>query len=116
MSLQDCQYHMNIEGYKGNDVNSTTNDMYPEYLPPVHGCMIGRVAYNNPFSLATVDSTFYQQSDPCLTRREVIERYLTYCDFIQVRSLLYDICYCIFVRLFLSNICTIYETKILKIK
>jgi len=53
------------------------------YLHPVHGCMIGRAAYNNPFLLATVDSTYYHQPDPCLTRRQVVERYLDYCDRIQ---------------------------------
>lgn len=52
-------------------------------LPPVAGCMIGRAAYHNPFLLATVDSEFYGTPDPCLTRREVVERYLDYCDFIQ---------------------------------
>jgi tRNA-dihydrouridine synthase A len=52
-------------------------------LLPVHGVMIGRMAYNNPISFATADSTFYGVKDPCLTRRQIIDRYLTYCEWTQ---------------------------------
>ena len=45
-------------------------------LPPVAGCMIGRAAYNNPLLFATADSTFYGVSDPCLSRREIIDRHV----------------------------------------
>ena len=52
-------------------------------LPPVHGIMIGRAAFSNPFLLATADSTFYGTRDPCLTRRQVLYQYLDYCDWVQ---------------------------------
>jgi tRNA-dihydrouridine synthase A len=52
-------------------------------LPPVHGVMIGRMAYNNPVAFATADSTFYGVKDPCLTRRQIIENYIEYCEWCQ---------------------------------
>lgn len=54
-----------------------------EQLPGVHGVMIGRAAYNNPLMFATADSTFHGVSDPCLSRRQILERYMTYCDWAQ---------------------------------
>lgn len=56
--------------------------MNPSFINgnPVNGVMIGRSAYSNPLMFATADSTFYQTRDQCLTRRQVIEKYLTYCD------------------------------------
>jgi tRNA-dihydrouridine synthase len=52
-------------------------------LPAVHGVMIGRAAFNNPFLFATADSRFYGVPDPCLTRREVAQRYIKYCEWAQ---------------------------------
>ena len=52
-------------------------------LPPVIGCMLGRAVYHNPLLFATADSSFYNTPDPCLTRRDIIERYCSYCDWIQ---------------------------------
>jgi tRNA-dihydrouridine synthase A len=54
-----------------------------EHLPGIHGVMIGRAAYNNPLMFATADSTFHSVSDPCLSRRQILERYMTYCDWAQ---------------------------------
>jgi tRNA-dihydrouridine synthase A len=54
-----------------------------ESLPGVHGIMIGRAAYNNPLLLATADSVFFGQPDPCLTRRQILDRYISYCEWIQ---------------------------------
>jgi tRNA-dihydrouridine synthase A len=54
-----------------------------EVLPAVHGVMIGRAAYNNPSMFATADSEFYGVSDPCLTRRQVLEKYIDYCEWVQ---------------------------------
>lgn len=54
-----------------------------DLLPPVHGAMIGRVAYSNPLSLCTADSEFYGVNDPCLTRRQILERYIDYCEWCQ---------------------------------
>jgi tRNA-dihydrouridine synthase A len=56
------------------------HDTSDEPLPAVHGVMIGRMAYNNPLAFATADSTFYGVKDPCLTRREIIEKYMEYCE------------------------------------
>jgi tRNA-dihydrouridine synthase A len=54
-----------------------------ETLPSVHGVMIGRMAYNNPVAFATADSQYYGVRDPCLSRRQVLERYMDYCDWCQ---------------------------------
>lgn len=52
-----------------------------EWTPKVHGVMIGREAYNHPFSFSHADSTFYHtKTDPLPSRREVIERYLDYAE------------------------------------
>lgn len=50
---------------------------------PVCGVMIGREAYNNPWSLADVDNYFYGRENPGFSRREVLEAYLDYCDDVQ---------------------------------
>ena len=42
--------------------------------------MIGREAYARPWLFATADSEIYGTEDMGLSRREVIERYLEYCD------------------------------------
>jgi tRNA-dihydrouridine synthase len=52
-------------------------------LPPVHGIMIGRAAFSDPMLLATADSTFFGAKDPGLTRRQVLMRYLDYCEWVQ---------------------------------
>ena len=52
-------------------------------LPAVHGIMIGRSAFSNPLLFATADSTFYGVKDPCLTRREIVARYIDYCEWAQ---------------------------------
>lgn len=52
-------------------------------LPPVHGVMIGRAAYANPYILAGVDSRYFGEKDLEFTRREVMDRYLSHCDRIQ---------------------------------
>eukprot|EP01038_Epipyxis_sp_PR26KG_P008163 gene8163-11048_t len=72
-SLDDIRRHTSSTGYLFDN----------EILPPVHGAMIGRAAYSNPLLFATVDSEFYGVRDPCLNRREIIHRYLDYCDFVQ---------------------------------
>jgi tRNA-dihydrouridine synthase len=47
---------------------------------PVHGVMVGREAYNNPWAWATTDSHFYGKVDPTYTRREALDRYLAYAE------------------------------------
>lgn len=48
-------------------------------MSPVHGIMIGREAYNNPWMLANADHHFFQKTNPGMSRREVLETYLAYC-------------------------------------
>jgi tRNA dihydrouridine synthase A len=48
--------------------------------PPVHGVMVGREAYNNPWAWASADSSFYGKQDPGYSRREVLEEYLRYAE------------------------------------
>jgi len=52
-------------------------------LPPVHGVMIGRAVAAEPVLFCTADSTFYNQPDPCKSRRELLEKYCDYCDWVQ---------------------------------
>lgn len=42
--------------------------------------MVGRAAYQNTWMFADVDRRFFGQPNPGLSRREVIYRYLDYCD------------------------------------
>tara|TARA_R110000868_G_scaffold84822_6_gene238968 strand:- start:42026 stop:42994 length:969 start_codon:yes stop_codon:yes gene_type:complete len=49
-----------------------------EHLKFVDGVMIGRQAYNDPYSLATVDRDFYQDDHPIPTRIEIVQQFLPY--------------------------------------
>ena len=63
------------------DIGAENVDLFQqEILPPVHGVMIGRAAYNSPTIFANADSTFFGEKDPCLTRRDLLQRYCDYCD------------------------------------
>eukprot|EP01041_Mallomonas_annulata_P005108 gene5108-10221_t len=42
----------------------------------VHGVMIGRAAYNNPWMFADADRRFFQKRNPTYTRREAAHTYL----------------------------------------
>lgn len=74
MTLEDAKRHISSPW----PVNTSE-----EQLPAVHGVMIGRAAYNNPLLLATADSTFFGCKNPNVTRRELLERYIKYCEFSQ---------------------------------
>jgi tRNA-dihydrouridine synthase len=50
---------------------------------PVHGVMMGRAVHNNPLLLATADSRFFGAKDTCVSRRRVLESYMSYCDWTQ---------------------------------
>ncbi|CAM6090776.1 unnamed protein product [Calypogeia fissa] len=46
-----------------------------------YGVMIGRAAYNSPWStLGSIDSVIYGEKDPGLTRRQIVEKYAAYAD------------------------------------
>lgn len=79
-TLRDASNHMNDEGYVHLDPLKPEGR---EVFPPVHGVMIGRAVWNNPMMLATADSVIYNACDPCHTRREVLEKYIEYCEHIQ---------------------------------
>jgi tRNA dihydrouridine synthase A len=66
--------------------DSTSQSLLWSATPPVHGVMIGREAYHNPWLLADVDRRYFQTPNPSLSRREVLERYLEYCDAAQERG------------------------------
>ena len=47
----------------------------------VHGCMLGRAVYTNPFLFSRADTKYFgASSDMCLTRGQVLERYYDYCE------------------------------------
>jgi len=56
------------------------NSVHSENTNPLQGVMIGRAVYNNPWMLADADSLLFRQPNMQHTRRQVLERYLTYCD------------------------------------
>lgn len=68
--------HTNDDRVTGADTDAVDG----EDLPPVHGVMIGRAAVANPLILARADSTYFGTKDPNLTRREILERYINYCE------------------------------------
>ena len=63
--------------------NISRNIPLSTQLPPVHGIMIGRAAFSNPLLFATADSSFYNIPDPGLTRRQIVDRYIDYCEWAQ---------------------------------
>lgn len=50
------------------------------------GCMVGRIAMENPCSLGDIDRFFYgEPTNPCRNRREVVDKYCTYLESIYPR-------------------------------
>jgi tRNA-dihydrouridine synthase A len=66
-----CQEHMRQWEFEG------------EILPELQGCMLGRQAYSTPLMFANADSRFFGAKDPGTTRRQILDRYLDYCDWVQ---------------------------------
>lgn len=52
----------------------------PEDRTLLRGLMVGRAAYNEPWLLADFDRRYYQQPNPGLCRREVMEAYIQYAE------------------------------------
>jgi tRNA-dihydrouridine synthase A len=70
-------------------------------LPYMHGAMIGREAYNNPFLFQTADSEFFDipMSDcPPLNRQQVLEQYLDYVEEVQEKKEYYGYKTCLIVK------------------
>jgi len=51
-----------------------------EALERLDGVMVGREAYHNPFMLATVDEQIYGEVQSPLTRDQVLEAFIPYCE------------------------------------
>ena len=44
----------------------------------LHGCMLGRAAYHNPWLLADADRRLFGMPPPMMSRRDVVQRYCAY--------------------------------------
>lgn len=58
--------------------NINSLDIAKEHLRHTDGAMIGRWAYANPYALSTIDSQFYTDSHPILSRKAILENMLPY--------------------------------------
>jgi len=50
------------------------------------GCMIGRLSYDNPWILSDFDRVFYNKPNPRLSRREILEIWGQYGDFVMEKN------------------------------
>ena len=82
-SVDAAMEHIKGKYYEEN--NEDENDISSSTLRP-HGAMMGRAVWNNPLVLADVDTrVFGCRSDPCVTRRQIVENYGDYCDSMQAK-------------------------------
>lgn len=58
----------------------TTLEQSKQLLQHVDGVMLGREAYANPYLLAEVDQQIYGASRPVISRAEVMEGFIAYCE------------------------------------
>eukprot|EP00603_Paraphysomonas_imperforata_P004705 CAMPEP_0114435526 /NCGR_PEP_ID=MMETSP0103-20121206/12891_1 /TAXON_ID=37642 ORGANISM="Paraphysomonas imperforata, Strain PA2" /NCGR_SAMPLE_ID=MMETSP0103 /ASSEMBLY_ACC=CAM_ASM_000201 /LENGTH=420 /DNA_ID=CAMNT_0001605585 /DNA_START=157 /DNA_END=1419 /DNA_ORIENTATION=+ len=73
-SLGQVDEHMGLTSLGHSD------EQQQDWGLPVHGCMVGRAVYTNPFLVSHADTKYFgASSDPCLTRGELLERYYDYC-------------------------------------
>lgn len=49
------------------------------HLGHVNGVMMGREAYSNPYILSTVDEQLYHDAHQIISREQVLDRYIAYC-------------------------------------
>lgn len=84
-TFEDAKAHINSPYYHRSSPEGDDSDEQQkiECLPAAHGIMIGRTAFSNPMLFATADSDFFGVKDPCLSRREVLEHYIQYCEWCQ---------------------------------
>jgi len=61
-------------GFK--DIKSVQSILVPENN--LIGCMLGRMAYENPWALSDIDRLFYGKKNLGYTRRDILERYAEY--------------------------------------
>jgi tRNA-dihydrouridine synthase A len=76
-----CKQHLGWIDIPSDDASAE------DFQPPVHGVMIGREAYHNPFLFTTADSEFFGATNQYLTRWEVLEKYLDYAEQCQQQHL-----------------------------
>lgn len=82
LETDDTALNVDCQSNQGRVLADVQREL-EQFLPGVHGVMIGRAAYNNPLLFATADSTFYGVRDPCLSRRQIVENYIQYCEWAQ---------------------------------
>jgi len=58
----------------------TTLEQSQALLEHVDGVMVGREAYSNPYLLAQVDQTLYGESRPVISRDQVMQAFIAYCE------------------------------------
>lgn len=46
----------------------------------LNGCMIGRIAYDNPWMLREIDKEIYGKDNPGLSRKQIVYKYADYCE------------------------------------
>lgn len=63
-------------------LNGGLNDLAlcRDMLGQLDGVMVGREAYQNPFMLAAVDSSIYGEAADALTRDQVLDAFIPYCE------------------------------------
>lgn len=84
-TFREVDHHLGMTSAPDHDMEM----MCGRYMDsPVHGCMLGRAVYTNPFLLATADTKYFQAAtDQLLTRREALHRYLDYCDSVSLENI-----------------------------
>ena len=58
--------------------NILTLDEAENHLQHVDGVMIGRVAYGNPYLMKDIDTRFYDDEHPVLSRTQILEQMIPY--------------------------------------
>jgi tRNA-dihydrouridine synthase A len=76
-------YHAYGSYHGLSEVDTNGNELAEEFewgdLPPIGGVMIGREAYQRCWMLSTADTDIFgAKRNPDLTRREILERYISY--------------------------------------
>ena len=73
--FETCKKHL---GWINQSPTDNSSEEENEFFPPVHGVMVGREAYNNPFLFTTADSEFFNSPDQYFTRMEILDKYLDF--------------------------------------
>jgi len=91
-TFEEARHHLGHRRHGEDEVPVTS-------AHPVHGVMIGREAYRNPWMFAGADAEFFRKGPQAegmpRTRREVLERYLVYAEDCRAKGV------------FGSNVCSI---------